>query len=223
VSSEGRQRFGLVLVFITASFVVEGTISKSGWYQAIVTALLGATLLLAFWAGDMPPHRLRRVCAVVAVGVGAAIVTVVTGDHTAEGFGRLANAALVALAPPAIAVGVVRSLRKHGAVTVEAVLGGLCLYLLAGMFFAFVYGAVNNLGGDPFFAGGVEATPARCVYFSFATLTTVGYGDLTARSNLGHTLAVMEALLGQLYLVTVVSVGVANLVPRRRLGGDSSQ
>jgi voltage-gated potassium channel Kch len=61
------------------------------------------------------------------------------------------------------------------------------------------------------------------VYFSFATLTTVGYGDLTARTDLGRTLAVMEALLGQLYLVTVVSVGVANLVPRRRLDGGNSQ
>jgi voltage-gated potassium channel Kch len=61
------------------------------------------------------------------------------------------------------------------------------------------------------------------VYFSFATLTTVGYGDLTARTDLGRTLAVMEALLGQLHLVTVVSVGVANLVPRRRLDGGNSQ
>jgi hypothetical protein len=217
-SPEHPQRFGLVLVFITASFLVEGTISESRWDQAIVTALLGTTLLMAFWAGGMPRRRLRRACAFVAVGVAIVIVTVVTGDHTAEGFARLANAALVAIAPPMIAVGVVRSLRKHGAVTVEAVLGGLCLYLLAGMFFASVYSAVNNLGGDPFFAGGVAATPARSVYFSFATLTTVGYGDLTARSDLGHTLAVTEALLGQLYLVTVVSVGVANLVPRRRLG-----
>lgn len=88
------------------------------------------------------------------------------------------------------------------------------------MFFAFVYGAVDNLGGHPFFASGVEATPARCNYFSFSTLTTVGFGDLTARTDLGHTLAVLEALVGQLYLVTVVSVGVANLVPRARLGDD---
>jgi hypothetical protein len=216
-SADGRQRFGLVLAFIAASFFVEGTISKSGWQQAVVTALVGVTLLLAFWAGDMPPVRLRRATVIVAVGVVAAVIAV-TGDHTAQGFGRAANAALVALAPPMIALGVVRSLRKHGAVTVEAVLGALCLYLLAGMFFAFIYGAVNNLGGDPFFANGVDATPARSVYFSFATLTTVGYGDLTARTDIGHTLAVTEALLGQLYLVTVVSVGVANLVPRRRLG-----
>lgn len=221
--TSGRsQRFGLVLVFITASFVVEGTVSGTGWQQAVVTGLLGATLLLAFWAADMPPRRLRLACALVAVGVVAVIVTVAIGDRDAEGFGRLADAALVALAPPMIAVGVVRSLRKRRAVTLEAVLGGLCLYLLAGMFFAFVYGAVDHLGGDPFFASGVEATSARTVYFSFTTLTTVGYGDLTARTDVGHILAVVEALLGQLYLVTVVSVGVANLVPRRRFGEGQS-
>ena len=122
----------------------------------------------------------------------------------------------MALAPPALVVGMLRSVRRHGAVTLEAVLGGLCLYILVGMFFAFVFGAVDNLGGEPFFASGVEATPPRCSYFSFSTLTTVGFGDLTARSDFGRTLAVLEALVGSLYLVTVVSVGVSNLVPRVR-------
>jgi hypothetical protein len=56
---------------------------------------------------------------------------------------------------------------------------------------------------------------SECLYFSFTTLTTVGYGDLTARTDLGHTLAVFEALIGQIYLVTVVSLIVGNL--RRRL------
>jgi Ion channel len=213
-----HQRFGVVLAFITASLVVQGTISKGGWHQAIVTGLLGATLLLTFWAADMPAPRLRRVSALVVVGVAGVIVALVSGDHTTHGIGGLANAALVSIAPPMITIGIVRSLRRHGAVTLEAVLGALCLYLLAGMFFAFIYGAVDNLGGDPFFTSGVEATPARCNYFSFTTLTTVGYGDLAARSDFGHTLAVLEALLGQLYLVTVVSVGVANLAPRIRRG-----
>ena len=86
------------------------------------------------------------------------------------------------------------------------------------MFFAFVFGAVDNLGDEPFFAQGVAATPQRCSYFSFSTLTTVGFGDLTARGDLGRTLAVLEALIGQLYLVTVVSVGVSNLAPRVRPG-----
>ena len=218
---EHRQRFGLALVFITASFMVEGSVSKSGWSQAVVTTLLGITLLITFWAADMKPSRLRVAAAAVAVAVVAVIVVVETGGHTGEGIGRLANAALVALAPPALVVGMLRSVRRNQAVTLEAVLGGLCLYILAGMFFEFLFGAVDNLGGEPFFASGVEATPARCSYFSFSTLTTVGFGDLTARSDFGRTLAVLEALVGSLYLVTVVSVGVSNLVPRvRQRGGQ---
>ena len=61
-----------------------------------------------------------------------------------------------------------------------------------------------------------RSTIANCLYFSFTTLTTVGYGDLTAASNLGHTLAMSEALVGQIYLVTVVSLIVGNLGLRRR-------
>jgi hypothetical protein len=101
--------------------------------------------------GTCRHNRLRRSCIVVAVGVVAVIVTVAIGehtaqgDHTAQGIGRLGNAALVALAAPMIALGVVRRRRKRSAVTVDAVLGGLCVYLLAGMFFGFRYGAVTNL------------------------------------------------------------------------------
>jgi hypothetical protein len=90
-------------------------------------------------------------------------------------------------------------------------MGVLALYMLLGVLFAFVYGAIDRLGGDPFFANGDTTTTSRCLYFSFTTLTTVGYGDFVARSNLGHTLAVFEALIGQIYLVTVVSVLVSNL------------
>ena len=50
-------------------------------------------------------------------------------------------------------------------------------------------------------------------------MTTVGYGDYTARTNVGHTLAVSEALFGQIYLVTVVAALVARVVPRRAPAG----
>ncbi|MDX6661529.1 MAG: hypothetical protein QOJ55_2351, partial [Solirubrobacteraceae bacterium] len=55
----------------------------------------------------------------------------------------------------------------------------------------------------------------RCLYFSFTTLTTVGYGDLTARTTRGHTVAVIAALIGQIYLVTVVATIVGNVGSRR--------
>ena len=89
-------------------------------------------------------------------------------------------------------------------------MGVLSFYMLLGMLFAFVYGAIDRFGLQ-FFNGAVPATVSNCLYFSFTTLTTVGYGDLTARTNLGHTLATFEALIGQIYLVTVVSLIVSNL------------
>jgi Ion channel len=106
-------------------------------------------------------------------------------------------------------------------VTIEAVFGVLCLYILLGMLFAGVYGSIDRLG-HAFFANGVHATTSRCLYFSFTTLTTVGYGDLTAAGNLGHTLAVSEALVGQIYLVTIVSLIVGNLGQRRLRDRSSS-
>jgi hypothetical protein len=121
---------------------------------------------------------------------------------------------LVVLAPYAVALGVYRNLRSTGTVTVTVVAGVLCLYMLFGLFFAFVYIAIQNLGGAPFFANGASAVSSRAVYFSFTTLTTVGYGDYTARTNFGHTLSITEALIGQIYLVTVVAAIVTRLVPR---------
>jgi Ion channel len=208
-----RERYGLLLGAIVASFAVQGIGSQAGWVQILATVLLAGTVILALWAADIAPPLVRGTAVLALVVIAVSVVDALDG---APGGGptRLASGLLVALAPPAVVLGVGRALRRHQTVTVAAVFGVLCLYLLLGMLFAFVFGTVDHLGGAPFFAQGLQASSSRCLYFSFSTLTTVGYGDLTARSNLGHTLAVSEALLGQIYLVTVVSVIVGNL--RRR-------
>jgi voltage-gated potassium channel Kch len=82
------------------------------------------------------------------------------------------------------------------------------------MLWAFTFGAIGAIQAQDFFAQPVDATLADYLYFSFVTLTTTGYGDLTAASGLGRAVAVLEALLGQLYLVTVVSVIVSRLSRR---------
>ena len=215
-----RERYGLLLGAIILAFSIQGIATPSDWEQVVVSALLGTTLLLALWTADAKPRVMRPAVGIVAAVILGSIAETVYGEANG-GATRVASALLVALAPPAIIVGVARSLRARQAVTLEAVFGVLCVYLLLGMFFAFVYGSIDRLGGSPFFAGGQQGSVAQCLYFSFTTLTTVGYGDLTARSNLGHTLSVAEALLGQIYLVTVVSLIVANL-GRARLGQNAA-
>jgi hypothetical protein len=196
----------MLLLALGATFFVEGVAEPGNLQRAIATILIGGTLVLALYAAEIRPGLLRVAAGVIFVLVAVVVIASLASDTTAAvGITSIVNGMLVALAPPAVVVGIWRNLRVTGTVTLTVVAGVLCLYLLVGLFFAFVYGAVENLGAAPFFANGDAATSSRAVYFSFVTMTTVGYGDFTARTNLGHTLAVTEALLGQIYLVTVVA------------------
>ena len=209
-----RQRYGLLLASLVVLFLVQGIVPGGPWQEVLITALSAGTLVLALRAGEVT-SRVGRLGVAVGVALVAAVTVLALTGTTNTATARLASGMLVAVAPPAVAIGVVRGVRERGRATVQAVLGVLCLYLLIGMFCAFVYGSIDHLGGAPVFAGGAAATTSHCLYFSFTTLTTVGYGDLTARSNLGHTIAVAEALVGQIYLVTVVALLVSDLGRRR--------
>ena len=210
-----RQRYGMLLLALAATFVFEGVAEPGDVQRAVATVLVGATLMLALYAAELPRRQLRFAAAVILViVVGVVIMSVAGNGTTVAGIAAIANGLLVVVAPPAVVIGLLRNLRTSGTVTLTVVAGVLCLYLLVGLFFAFAYVGVQNLGGAPFFANGAAATSARSLYFSFVTMTTVGYGDYTARTNLGHTMSVTEALLGQIYLVTVVAAIVGRMVPR---------
>jgi hypothetical protein len=94
---------------------------------------------------------------------------------------------------------------KHRRVTQETVLGALCCYVLVGLTFAFVYLAVSEFRDAPFFVQPGEHVQSEYVYFSFVTLTTLGFGDLSPSVGLPQALTALEALLGQVFLVTLVA------------------
>ena len=202
--------YGWLLATLVASLFVQGTLPPSAAQQILVSVLLGANLVLAAVVARVHSNWLRLAAVVAALGVGVNSLRAIAGI-IGSGEVRAMNALVVLLGPPMVALGVLRSLRASRAVRLEAVTGVLSLYIMLGLFFAFVYGAIDQLGSKPFFADDVQATVALCVYYSFVTLATVGYGDYTAAGDLGHTLSVFEALIGQIYLVTVVSLIVSNL------------
>ena len=136
-----------------------------------------------------------------------------------DGVTAIATGLLVGVAPVAIAGGLSRDMVRSGEVTGETLSGVLSIYLLAGMFFSFLFAAVEALGDDPFFAEIADPERPDYLYFSYTTLTSTGFGDLTAATNLGRTLTSIEALVGTIYLVTIVGLIVANLRPRRRAPG----
>jgi voltage-gated potassium channel Kch len=105
---------------------------------------------------------------------------------------------------------------RSSGVSIQVVSGALTAYLLAGLLFASVIGILSAGADNGYFAGGHRGSTSDHVYFSFTTLTTTGYGDLTPATRTGRSIAVVEMLLGQLYLVTVVGVLVANLASPRR-------
>lgn len=210
---ERRTRFGLLLLAVVAVFALQGIATPGRWEQLVVAVLLAVTLLLALRVAYVRPVAMRVGYLLSAFVVLLALVEALANDANGVPV-RMGNLLLVMIAPPVTIIGTGRNLRMRNRVTIEAVLGVLAVYLLVGMFFAAVYGVIGEINGS-FYAQDLSSTVARNLYFSFTTLTTVGYGDLTAASNLGHTLAVSEALLGQIYLVTVVSLIVGNLGRRR--------
>jgi hypothetical protein len=212
----------VLLIALVAVFAVEGVATPGRWGQVAVSALLGVTLVFALRVAEVRPRVLRPLAAAIVVLVTLSIAEALAGKESTLAL-QISNLLLVTLAPPAIVIGTFRLLRARNRITVEAVLSVLCLYLLLGMFFAFLYALIARVDGS-FFAQDIAVTGPRCLYFSFVTLTTVGYGDLTASSNLGHTLSASEALVGQIYLVTVVALIVGNLgLERRRAGAPSSR
>ena len=84
-------------------------------------------------------------------------------------------------------------------------LGALCSYVLVGLLFAFLYLAVAGLRDAPFFAQPGFHGEGEYVYYSFVTLTTLGFGDLSPSVGLPQALTALEALLGTVFLVTLVA------------------
>jgi Ion channel len=210
-----EQRYALVLALILVTLVFQLAAPDTDWARLVTIALQGGTLLLALFASRVQPLMTRLTTGVVAVAVLGSAAALIGFGELGSTAARIVTVLLVALAPIAILKSVVEGVREQGAVTMHTMFGVLCIYLLLGSLFGLVYGIVGDAQSGPFFASGINPTISDYLYFSFATLTTVGYGDLAAATDLGRSVAIAEALIGQIYLVTVVAVIVGNLSRRR--------
>ena len=156
----------------------------------------------------MPDRRtFRAALAIVVIAVAGAAVSLLSGAEQASTAAGLIGL-LLAFAAPVI---ILRRILSSPTITVRLVLGALAIYLLVGLTYAYLYPVISAVTGQPFFVQ--TATPGAIdyVYFSYVTLTTVGYGDFTAATSVGRMIAVSEALTGQLYLVSAVALLVGNI------------
>jgi hypothetical protein len=173
-----------------------------------VLLLLGATTLVAaVWTSGVARTDWRPLLALLVLTTVSAAALPFSDRPAVAGGAGIASGLLVVATIAAIAVGVI----DQEEVNAHSVTGAVCIYILLGILFVFLDSAAALLGSGNFFAQGTDGTRAERLYFSFVTLATVGYGDFTPRGQLGHMLAVLESLSGQLYLVTVVALLVSRL------------
>ena len=202
-----RDRFGTVLLLLIITVFFSISAPAEPWPRLAVSLVLAAILVTVMLASGVRWKFVRAWTVVAALGVGASILITITQARAASGYLAITGLLLTLVTMGAI----VRRLWLHAEISVISVLGALCIYVLLGLSFAFAFEAVGDLGSQPFFASQEGGTRSDYVYFSFITMATVGYGDLTPQGGLGRALTVTEGLLGQIYLVTAIAALVSNL------------
>ena len=191
-----------LLVLLLANFFLLELVDDPRW-GAIGSTLLAAAALIVAISDPATGHRItRRQWIEIAACVALAPIVLFVNSAQLLGLTYLLPAVLLVTATLPVTISRVL---QHRRITAETVLGALCAYVLIGLLFAFLYLAVHELRAGPFFAQPGPHPQSEYLYFSFVALTTLGFGDLSPSVGLPQALTVMEALLGQVFLVTLVA------------------
>lgn len=204
-------RYGIVLALIVALLGAFAVPLDSEWWYAALSALAGITLLVTLAASGARRRTLRIVSGLVVASIVLALAAALGSTTSALAVTGTIAALLVGVAPFIIG----RRLLEHEYVSGHTVAGALCIYLLIGLFFAFGLRTLALLTAEPVLAGALTGATVDYVYYSFVTLSTLGYGDITPVTSVARIVSITEALLGQLYLVTVVAMLVTNVHRKR--------
>ena len=186
-SEAGRwgERYGALFLLIFASMLLSAV--NVDWLGVMAIVVLGGTTLFALLVARAGTRAWRFTIILIPCGVVLGVVGRVGDARWAQ-----ITAALVSLILPIAAIGaILRRLIKDQRVNGRTIIGLLCVYLLVGMTFAALYVTIGLASREPFFAEVGHADPSDFTYFSFITLTTVGYGrshrlELAPEDDLGH-------------------------------------
>jgi len=207
-------RYGVVFLLTLVLVVFLIAAPDTAWARGVGILIAGVTLVIAITtarSGRIPRHSAE---AIVLIGTIIFSLGAIT-DVFSHAIASIAGALLVGAVPPVIIRGNLRLLRERG-VNIQLVSGALVIYLSIGVVTAFLISFVTQVSSKPYFAEHATSTLSDRVYFSFTTLTTTGFGDFSPATSAGRAIAVVEMVLGQLYLVTVIGLLIGNLVGHRQ-------
>ncbi len=208
--------FGLLLVLLLVDYSLLSLVGTGRWFGIAVGIPLSLTVLLALHTSHARRRHQRLAVVAVVCSISAGGINAVVGSQIGEGVIGILLTILLVVTP----FTVLRRILGHRTVTVETILGAICIYMLIGIVFTVLfYGISRSL---PLFYGSpvpsihwflaqppAQHPPATYLYLSFVTLTTVGFGDITPLNELARSVVVLEAIIGQIFLVTLVSRMVA--------------
>ncbi|MCB9921028.1 MAG: hypothetical protein H6822_02535 [Planctomycetaceae bacterium] len=196
----------LLVLLVGAAFLEGGQFSDAGF-----CALLTGVLLVAVVSVCRRHNNLGR-------GLALTIPTVVLnwiGYATGRLEVFLAHDILIIFFFVFVAYHVFRAVLDDRHVTLDTIGGAACVYLLVGLAWTYVYGTILLVDGGsirfatPTAVNGVSpfgsSNFAETAYFSFVTMTTLGYGDVTPTSPPARTAAYLQAVFGQFYLAVLVA------------------
>jgi Ion channel len=196
---------------------------------SLLVALLALLLLYPFFAGRVMAHAFWDICSsavlllgiyavsrvrrhlVIAVVLAIAVLGTKWSGYVIDNERlRLVNDGLGVIFFAFTACLLLADVLSKGAVTADKIYGALCVYLLIGLTWGFMFLTLEGVQPGSFQFGqarssGIEKDPATLVYFSFVTLSTVGYGDITPLSPPARSFAFLEAIIGQIYLAVLVA------------------
>jgi hypothetical protein len=210
-----RDRFGLLLGLLVAAFVAQA-FEASTLGRVVAAALtMGVVLVGVLVTGARLFHR--WVVVLVALGAFGVVLGAAADQRTVSfGIGSVFSGLVLA----SVLVAVLDRVLRHRRVTIETLMGAVCAYFLIGLIFSSAYGVLDGFGSQPLF--GSQQPRSVYSYFSFVTLTTVGFGDYTAKTDLGRRIVVIEAVFGQVFLATTLARLVSLFSGPREIAAEAA-
>jgi hypothetical protein len=193
--------YASLLVLLLANLFLLELVDDPRWGAIGSTLLSAAALVVAISDPEAGHHVHKSHWILIGVCVALAPLVLVINSARIVGLTYLLPVALLVTATLPITL---NRILHHRRVTSETILGALCVYVLIGLLYAFLYLAVADFR-DTFFVQPGAHEQSEYLYFSFVTLTTLGFGDLSPAPGLPQALTVSEALLGNIFLVTLVA------------------
>ncbi len=196
-------------VVVVSSFVIAPLTPPAGLGNAVLIVTYLALLGSGIAAVSRTGVAIYVISALALASFVARAATLFAPGDVSE-IGRKLSGAMFCLLLAAV---VFERIFRSGHVTVHRISGAVAAYLLIGLVFAYVYDAIELMlpGSFHYATPGLRdaALADPMTYFSFTTLTTVGYGDVTPQIPLTQSLANLESLIGQLFPTILIARLVA--------------